>query len=100
MGRGAKPHIGSTHGPLSSRGTRHHHDPREPLRSRTMPRYPVFTPEEISAFRRVINTYREPGAYAPGQWSVSPLNRRSDIVGTYPSKIVLRDIAVPTTEQM
>jgi len=65
-----------------------------------MPRYPVFTPEEISAFRRVINTYREPGSYAPGQWSVSPLNRRSDIVGTFPDNIVLRDIAVRTTEQM
>jgi hypothetical protein len=65
-----------------------------------MPRYPVFTPEEISAFRRAISTYREPGAYVTGQWSVSPLNRRPDIVGTFPRTFVLRDIAVRTTEQM
>ena len=57
-----------------------------------MPRYPVFTSEEISAFCRAIDTYREPGSYAPGQWSVSPLNRRPEIVGTFPRSIVLRDI--------
>ena len=65
-----------------------------------MPRYPVFTPQEISVFRKAIDAYRAPGAYEPGKWSVSPLNRRPEIVGTMPGKIVLRDIAVRTTEQM
>ena len=65
-----------------------------------MPPHPVFTPQEISVFRRAIGTYRAPGAYEPGKWSVSPLTRRPEIVGTFPRQIVLRDIAVRTTEQM
>lgn len=65
-----------------------------------MPRFPVFSPEETEAFRCAINKYRAPGAYEPGKWSVSPLNRRAEIVGGFPRRVVLRDIALRTTDQM
>ncbi len=65
-----------------------------------MPRIPVFSPEEVTSFRAALDEYREPGAYEPGKWSVSPLNRRADVVGTLPHKVILRDIAIRTTEQM
>lgn len=65
-----------------------------------MPRIPVFSPTDVAGFRDALDRYRAPGAYEPGRWSVSPLNRRSDITGGFPSKVVLRDIAIRTTEQM
>lgn len=65
-----------------------------------MPQIPVFTPTETAAFQQAINQYRAPGAYAPGKWSVSPLARRADIVGPFPERVVLRDIALRTTDQM
>src|SRR5262245_17412154 len=66
----------------------------------TMPRFPVFSPAEIQSFRDAIDRHREPGSYEPGKWSVSPLNRRPEIVGAFPAKVVLRDIALRTTDQM
>ena len=65
-----------------------------------MPRFPVFSAAETETFRRAIDKYRAPGAYEPGRWSVSPLNRRPDVVGEFPGKVVLRDIALRTTDQM
>src|SRR5689334_16529734 len=66
-----------------------------------MPAPSVFTNEEISSFRQTIDGLREPGAYVQGKWSVSPLNRRADIVqGNFPPRIILRDITLRTTEQM
>jgi isopropylmalate/homocitrate/citramalate synthase len=65
-----------------------------------MPRLPVFSRDELQSFRAAINKYREPGSYNPGKWSVSPLNRRPEIAGTFGHKIVLRDIALRTTDQM
>jgi isopropylmalate/homocitrate/citramalate synthase len=66
----------------------------------TMPREPVFSAEETAKFRHALDKYREPGAYEPGKWSVSPLNRRAEIAGAFPEKVILRDIAIRTTEQM
>jgi isopropylmalate/homocitrate/citramalate synthase len=65
-----------------------------------MPRIPVFSPDDVKSFQQALDKYRAPGAYEPGKWSVSPLNRRADVAGTFPKKVVLRDIAVRTTEQM
>ena len=65
-----------------------------------MPRMPVFTAEEVQNLRATIDRYREPGAYEPGRWSVSPLNRRPEVAGAWPGRVVLRDIAARTTEQM
>ncbi len=65
-----------------------------------MPKNPVFTPTQVAEFRGMIDRYREPGSYVPGKWSVSPLNRRRDVVPAFPHKIVLRDIALRTTDQM
>ena len=60
-----------------------------------MPKFPVFTQAETAAFQQAINQYRTPGAYEPGRWSVSPLARRADIVGHFPERVMLRDIALP-----
>ncbi len=65
-----------------------------------MPRFPVFSSAETESFRAAINKYRAPGSYEAGKWSVSPLNRRPEIVGEFPEKVVLRDIALRTTDQM
>ena len=65
-----------------------------------MPRIPVFSPDDVKSFQQALDQYRVPGAYEPGKWSVSPLNRRADVAGRFPRKVVLRDIAVRTTEQM
>lgn len=65
-----------------------------------MPRIPVFSPDDVKSFQTALDKYREPGAYEPGKWSVSPLNRRPDVASKFPKSIVLRDIAVRTTEQM
>lgn len=65
-----------------------------------MPKFPVFTAAESGQFQQAINRYRAPGAYEPGKWSVSPLARRKDVVGEFPERVVLRDIALRTTDQM
>ena len=65
-----------------------------------MPRIPVFSQSDVASFREALDRYRAPGAYEPGKWSVSPLNRRDDITGGFPGQVVLRDIAIRTTEQM
>lgn len=65
-----------------------------------MPRFPVFSAGEAQQFKQAIDKYRAPGAYEPGKWSVSPLARRPDVVGHFPDKVVLRDIALRTTDQM
>jgi 2-isopropylmalate synthase len=65
-----------------------------------MPQFPVFSATETQSFRAAINKYRAPGSYEAGKWSVSPLNRRPEIVGEFPKNVVLRDIALRTTDQM
>jgi isopropylmalate/homocitrate/citramalate synthase len=66
-----------------------------------MPQIPVFTPEEVRALQAGLARYREPGAYEPGKWMVSPLNRRPDVLGrAFPASTTLRDITLRTTEQM
>ncbi len=66
-----------------------------------MPQIPVFTPAEVAALRAGLNRYREPGAYEPGKWMVSPLNRRPEVLGRpFPAAVTLRDITLRTTEQM
>ena len=65
-----------------------------------MPRIPVFTSEEVQSLRATVDRYREAGAYEPGRWSVSPLNRRPEVAGAWPRQVILRDIAARTTEQM
>lgn len=52
---------------------------------------PVFTPDEIARFRAELAARRKPGAYVPGRWSVSPLNRDAAVVGSMPERIRLRD---------
>lgn len=66
-----------------------------------MPLIPVFTDEEVERMRAAIDALRKPGAYEPGKWMVSPLNRRADVLGgEFPRDVVLRDIALRTLEQM
>lgn len=69
-------------------------------RTQSVPKFPVFSPADVQSFRDAINRHREPGSYVPGKWSVSPLNRRADVVGSFPKKVILRDIALRTTDQM
>ena len=65
------------------------------------PEVPVFNPQEVADFRAAIDNYRSPGAYEPGRWMVSHLNRRQDVLkGVYPERVILRDITMRTTEQM
>ena len=65
------------------------------------PEIPVFKKEEVDHFQSALGKYREPGAYEPGKWMVSHLNRRADVLqGTFPAEVTLRDITVRTTEQM
>ncbi|HWC84657.1 MAG TPA: hypothetical protein VG756_32260 [Pseudonocardiaceae bacterium] len=61
---------------------------------------PVFTAEEIDRFRREIAAQRAPGAYEPGRWSVSPLNRRPDVVGAMPESVRLRDATLRSMETL
>jgi isopropylmalate/homocitrate/citramalate synthase len=66
-----------------------------------MPQLPVFTPDDVRALQAGLNRYREPGAYEPGRWMVSGLNRRAAVLGRpFPKTITLRDITLRTTEQM
>jgi isopropylmalate/homocitrate/citramalate synthase len=61
---------------------------------------PVFTDDEISRFRAELATKRQPGAYEPGRWSVSPLNRDPTVTGTMPESIRLRDATLRSVETM
>ncbi|MBT2225726.1 hypothetical protein [Nonomuraea sp. NEAU-A123] len=54
----------------------------------------IFTADEIRRYRADIAGVREPGAYEPGRWSVSPLNRAPEIVGPMPSRVRLRDVTL------
>ena len=61
---------------------------------------PIFTPQDQQRFRDEINSARVDGAYEPGQWSVSPLNRDPAVVGVMPSRIRLRDITLRAIEAL
>ncbi|MFI9829149.1 hypothetical protein ACIHIX_15795 [Streptomyces sp. NPDC051913] len=60
----------------------------------------VFTPDEIARFRAELAARRAPGAYEPGRWSVSPLNRRTDVVGSLPTSVRLRDATLRSVETL
>ncbi|MFT4083732.1 MAG: hypothetical protein QM638_14215, partial [Nocardioides sp.] len=60
----------------------------------------VFTDAEVATFRAEIAARRAPGAYQPGKWSVSPLNRDPGVVGTMPSAIRFRDSTLRSIETM
>ncbi|MFD7709885.1 hypothetical protein [Streptomyces sp. NPDC059786] len=60
----------------------------------------VFTEEEIARFRAELAAKREPGAYEPGRWSVSPLNRRPEVSGTMPPSVRLRDATLRSVETL
>jgi isopropylmalate/homocitrate/citramalate synthase len=60
----------------------------------------IFTPQEQQSFRDEINAARVEGAYRPGQWSVSPLNRDPAVVGVMPARIRLRDITLRAIEAL
>jgi len=60
----------------------------------------VFTPSEIDRFRAEIAARRSPGAYEPGRWSVSPLNRDPAVAGAMPTSIRLRDATLRSIETM
>ena len=60
----------------------------------------VFTAEEIARFRAELAERRSPGAYEPGRWSVSPLNRRPDVVGELPRSVRLRDATLRSVETL
>lgn len=61
---------------------------------------PVFSDAEIARFRRELADQRQPGAYIPGHWSVSPLNRDPAVTGTMPSRIRLRDATLRSVETL
>src|SRR6266700_7559338 len=61
---------------------------------------PVFTDDEISRFRAELASKRQPGAYEPGRWSVSPLNRDVTITGAMPESIRLRDATLRSVETL
>ncbi|MFF3375719.1 hypothetical protein ACFYXF_22565 [Streptomyces sp. NPDC002680] len=65
-----------------------------------MQKPPVFTPEEVARFRAELAARRAPGAYEPGRWSVSPLNRRTDVVGSLPTSVRLRDATLRSMETL
>ncbi|MEU6350429.1 hypothetical protein ABZ896_14010 [Streptomyces sp. NPDC047072] len=65
-----------------------------------MEKPPVFTPEEIARFRAELAARRAPGAHEPGRWSVSPLNRRTDVVGSLPTEVRLRDATLRSVETL
>jgi isopropylmalate/homocitrate/citramalate synthase len=65
-----------------------------------MDKPPVFTDEEIARFRAEVAQRRAPGAYEPGRWSVSPLNRRPDVVGALPETVRLRDATLRSVETL
>ncbi|QJS99797.1 hypothetical protein G9272_05375 [Streptomyces asoensis] len=65
-----------------------------------MDKPPVFTPDEIARFRAELATRRAPGAYEPGRWSVSPLNRRTEVTGSLPTTVRLRDATLRSVETL
>ncbi|WP_369264687.1 hypothetical protein [Streptomyces sp. R35] len=65
-----------------------------------MDKPPVFTAEEIARFRAELAARRAPGAHEPGHWSVSPLNRRPDVVGSLPPAVRLRDATLRSVETL
>ncbi|MFD9434670.1 hypothetical protein [Streptomyces sp. NPDC060002] len=65
-----------------------------------MDKPPVFTPDEIARFRAELAARRAPGAYEPGRWSVSPLNRRTEVTGTLPPAVRLRDATLRSVETL
>ncbi|MHC3473603.1 hypothetical protein ACYF6T_33605 [Streptomyces sp. 7R007] len=60
----------------------------------------VFTDEEIASFRAELAAKRAPGAYEPGRWSVSPLNRRPEVRGPMPGSVRLRDATLRSVETL
>lgn len=60
----------------------------------------VFTEDEIGLFRAEIASRRVPGAYEPGRWSVSPLNRDTEVTGVMPASVRLRDSTLRSIETM
>ncbi|HTX25437.1 MAG TPA: hypothetical protein VME19_00310 [Streptosporangiaceae bacterium] len=60
----------------------------------------VFTDEEVSRFRAELAAKRRPGAYRPGHWSVSPLNRDPAVTGPMPERIRLRDATLRSVETL
>jgi isopropylmalate/homocitrate/citramalate synthase len=65
-----------------------------------MDKPPVFTDEEIARFRAELADRRASGAYEPGRWSVSPFNRRPDVVGAMPTAVRLRDATLRSIETL
>ncbi len=61
----------------------------------------IFTDVEISRMRNALGEFRTPGAYEPGKWSVSQLNREyGSQLGKFPDRIIFRDITLRTMAQM
>ena len=60
----------------------------------------VFTPDEIERFKAELASKRVAGAYEPGRWSLSPLNRRAEVVGPVPASIRLRDATLRSVETL
>ncbi|MEU3618148.1 hypothetical protein ABZ725_38400 [Streptomyces sp. NPDC006872] len=65
-----------------------------------MDKPPVFTPDEIARFRAELASRRAAGAYEPGRWSVSPLNRRPEVTGSLPRAVRLRDATLRSVETL
>jgi isopropylmalate/homocitrate/citramalate synthase len=61
---------------------------------------PVFTPDEMARFRSEIAGRRAPGAYEPGRWSLSPLNRTAAALAGLPESIRLRDATLRSVETL
>jgi isopropylmalate/homocitrate/citramalate synthase len=60
----------------------------------------VFTSEEVARFRAELASRRAPGAYEPGRWSVSPLNRDPAVTGPMPRQVRLRDATLRSVETL
>ncbi len=60
----------------------------------------VFTAAEIDRFRTEIAARRAAGAFEPGRWSVSPLNRDRAVTGPMPASIRFRDATLRSIETM
>jgi isopropylmalate/homocitrate/citramalate synthase len=65
-----------------------------------MEKPPVFTQEEIARFRAELAARRAAGAHEAGRWSVSPLNRRTSVVGSVPTSVRLRDATLRSVETL
>jgi isopropylmalate/homocitrate/citramalate synthase len=60
----------------------------------------VFRDDEITRFQQELADRRRPGAYLPGHWSVSPLNRDPAVTGRMPEQIRLRDATLRSVETL